>query len=810
MRTIFTFTFLLLFQTTNLLSQCWDQVSIGRNHTVAIHSDGTIWSWGNNQYGQLGDGTSVSRNIPGRVNNEKDWKQISAGEDYSLAIKIDGSLWVWGRNEYGVLGDGTNISRNSPKRIGTDSDWKQVSAAKYQSGAIKIDGTVWVWGNNTYGQLGEGQGINHSLPNKLMNFSQCKQISAGYLFYTFLKDDGSLWSQGVNSYGQLGDGTYIDSTKPVRVGSSNAWSFISCGGFHNLALQQDSTLWAWGRGEDGRLGLGSLLNQPEPKKLGTSKDWKQVAAGYDHSMAIKYAGTLWGWGSNYSGQLGLGSNVRKDIPTRVIAGSEWDYVDAGELRVSVGLKKDGTCWLWGDNSAGQLGDGTNIDKNFPARIMCTEVNSDTTIWFKQNLSLPIESRGMDAKIVNENVVWFYAEGGTFLPSWEKSFLNYSFARTVNGGQQWQTGIFPFNGKLGELSNMAAVDDSTAWVAYIESLDAEFGSISSKIYKTTNGGQNWELANISLGSNWVNNIHFFNKNDGFIIADATSTDFNIYTTSNEGATWTKVNDAMIPDLISGDEYGVNTYTTRGDKIWFPTWAGRIFYSPDKGKTWEVINGPADMIGLILQIAVDDIGNIYIDDIDLENDKHRFFRRNASDGNWINLTPSNDKGFIFFSCVPETNTIIMVDSKDKNTRISSNFGQSWMVIDSINADSKYFVKFLNSKTGFCSNVNVGIETNSILKYVGSPLSGLLSLHDLNIDLIVYPNPSVELITIKFDIVKKDHFWIMIHDVTGNLMFKKSINEVGLYTEEVDVKSLIAGTYFLTISNQEGLKSRSFLKL
>lgn len=509
--------------------------------------------------------------------------------------------------------------------------------------------------------------------------------------------------------------------------------------------------------------------------------------------------------------MGIGSNISKNIPTKVGTENNWDIIEAGELRVSLALKRNGSIWAWGANSWGQLGDGTKIDKSVPVHVLCPDPNPNASIWEYQSVNLPLLSRGWESKIVNENVVWFHGEGGSIVPDgFQKNFTSYTFARTINGGQQWTSGIFPFNGKEGDLTHMAAINDTTAWVTYVESTESGFSNYDSKVYKTTDGGKTWILANINIGANWVNCIHFFNKNDGVIIADATTTDFNIYTTSDGGTSWIRINNSAIPDIIQGDEYGVNFLTAIGDKIWFPTWAGRIFYSPDKGKTWQAIDGPEGAIGLIMQISADDSGNIYVDESDTDNLKHRFLRRNVSDGSWTNLTSSSDDGFIFFDCIPGTQNIIMCNTIDNKTRISRDNGQSWIVIDTINTNKKYFVNFINSKTGFCSNRENGFGTNSILKYIGSPISGLLSQQILNLDLKLYPNPSVDLVTLKFDIPTKDHFWILVHDVAGNLLYKKSIHQEGLYSENIDISTFISGKYFFTVSNQDGLKSIPFVKM
>jgi hypothetical protein len=136
----------------------------GFYHTIALKKDGSLWAWGYNGFGALGDGTNTNRNVPVRVGTANDWAAISAGERYTIALKNDGNLWVWGDNGYGQLGDGTNITRNAPVLVGTANDWSAISAGRYHVIALKKDGNLWAWGWNADGQLGDGTNTERNAP----------------------------------------------------------------------------------------------------------------------------------------------------------------------------------------------------------------------------------------------------------------------------------------------------------------------------------------------------------------------------------------------------------------------------------------------------------------------------------------------------------------------------------------------------------------------------------------------------------------------------------------------------------------------
>jgi len=340
-------------------------VSAGSHHTLALKKDGTLWAWGFNYYGQLGIGTNEwedFRSAPVQVGAERDWAAVSAGGGHTLALKKDGSLWAWGLNDDGQLGDNTTTRHNAPVRVGTDTDWAAISAGGYHSLALKSDGSLWAWGLNSVGQLGIGtSGVKNFLktPVRVGTEKNWLDISAGDSHSLALKNEsgiaGSLWAWGDNFYGQLGDGTNKNSNVPLKVGTATNWASVSAGGWHSLALKSNGSLWSWGWNFYGQLGDGTNTNRNAPVAI-TGSNWETVSAGDRHSLALKSDGSLWAWGGNDVGQLGDGTTTNRQTPVSV--GSGWEAASAGGYH-TLALKPNGSLWIWGDNKYGQLGNGTN-------------------------------------------------------------------------------------------------------------------------------------------------------------------------------------------------------------------------------------------------------------------------------------------------------------------------------------------------------------------------------------------------------------------------------------------------------------------
>ena len=196
------------------------------------------------------------------------WEKISAGGDHSIGLKTDGSLWVWGQNYYGEIGDSSNVNSAIPVQIGYETNWNKISGGTYHSVAIKDDGTLWAWGYNSNGQLGIGSITDSNIPVQIGNSSMWSQITCGGDHSLGLKTDGTLWAWGSNSMGQIGDATNTDKNIPTQIGNATDWNFVSASDWHHsMALKTDGTLWTWGYNSNGQLGNNASSNENSPIDL---------------------------------------------------------------------------------------------------------------------------------------------------------------------------------------------------------------------------------------------------------------------------------------------------------------------------------------------------------------------------------------------------------------------------------------------------------------------------------------------------------------------------------------------------------------
>jgi alpha-tubulin suppressor-like RCC1 family protein len=338
------------------------------------------YSWGFNYFGQLGDGTNTNRFYPVPILQGLNVIQINSASCYyeaigvchSLAI-VNGSVFAWGNNGVGQLGDGTTTQRNSPVMVtGGLTNVTQVSAGTAFSHALLNNGSVYSWGENNFGQLGISSTIfqtsspvmiSRGLPNVIQIVSGCAHSLA-------LLANGSIFSWGANNVGQLGVGTTIPQTNsPVMVtgGLSNVIQIASgCG--HSLALLANGSIFVWGQNQYGQLGIGTVFQTNSPVMVtGGLSNVIQISGGAYHSLALLENGNVYSWGWNRYGQLGDGTNSNRTSPVLISGISDVIQLGGGAYH-SLALLENGRIYSWGGNEYGELGDGASNNSNLPLMV----------------------------------------------------------------------------------------------------------------------------------------------------------------------------------------------------------------------------------------------------------------------------------------------------------------------------------------------------------------------------------------------------------------------------------------------------------
>ena len=412
----------------------WKQVAFSNNHTAAIKTDGTLWTWGYNLYGHLGDNSVTYKSSPVQtVAGGTNWKQVACGSSNTAAIKTDGTLWMWGNNSNGSIGDNSTTHKSSPvQTIAGGTNWKQVSSGSVCTAAIKTDGTLWTWGVNQYGQLGDNSITQKSSPAQtIAGGTNWKQVSCGQFHMAAIKTDGTLWTWGINTRGQLGDNSTTYKSSPVQtIAGGTNWKQVSCGGMNTTAIKTDGTLWTWGYNNFGQLGDNSITQKSSPAQtIAGGTNWKQVSCGQFHMAAIKTDGTLWTWGINTRGQLGDNSVTGRSSPVQTIAGgTNWKQVSCGGMNTTA-IKTDGTLWCCGYNTYGQVGDNTITHRSSPVQTVAGGTNWKTAY----------TGTDVNSAIKTDGTFWVWGRN-QFGQLGDNTIVDKSSPiQTVAGGTNWKQG-----------------------------------------------------------------------------------------------------------------------------------------------------------------------------------------------------------------------------------------------------------------------------------------------------------------------------------------------------------------------------------
>ena len=305
----------------------------GERHNVALDTDGNVWTWGWNYFGQLGNGTTcTSMNAPDCMGTTPTMiagftsiKAIAARGYHTLALKQNGTVWAWGYNDAGRLGDGTNVDRHSPVQvIGLTGHGGvlAISGGGEVSAALMADHTVMAWGNNSQGAVGNGviSDTGQWTPvevSQSTGLTNVKEIATGWEHMVALANDGTVWTWGKNDDGQLGNGTTISSSVPFKVNGLSDVKGVSAGDGSTVVVKSDGTVWAWGLL---RHGAGTPYSYgPTPVQVAGIDHVTLVRARDWHVLALKSDGTVWAWGSNQRGECGNGTvGGNTDTPVQVL------------------------------------------------------------------------------------------------------------------------------------------------------------------------------------------------------------------------------------------------------------------------------------------------------------------------------------------------------------------------------------------------------------------------------------------------------------------------------------------------------------
>ncbi len=415
--------FLFAFSYVTVNAQCsetgWKTFSQGETFSVGLKEDGTIWMWGQNINGILGNGSGTTTIVqhPTQIGTANDWDEISVGRWFVLAKKTNNDLYGWGDNAYGNLATGNLTDQYSPVKMAENV--KSFSAGYHHSMIVKTDGTMWGVGYNDWGGLGMGTSVGYytSWQQESSLATNWAKTFAGYYNSFGIKTNGTLWSCGTNVEGQTGTGaTGGESDVFVQIGTDTNWDMVSCGVYHVLGRKTTGKLFGWGFSANGRLGIvgagAQYFRTPQP--IVADKEFGWIATSWDGSAITDFQGKLYVFGVNHGGTTGTGADTNNLAPQLINDTTDWIRVAnrIGGFHFGA-LKADKSLRAWGTDNYYQLGngDGTATNSSVPTKVTCTDglgvndvaKNNTVTLYpnpAKDVINLSSKEKISDVKIYN--------------------------------------------------------------------------------------------------------------------------------------------------------------------------------------------------------------------------------------------------------------------------------------------------------------------------------------------------------------------------------------------------------------------------
>lgn len=345
-------------------------VAAGYEHSMVVKGDGSVWTWGSNERGQLGTVTTDLAMTPRQVENIADAVAVAAGKYHSAALLADGTVLTWGRNINGQLGNGTEEDSAVPVQVADLTDVIAIAAGDFHTMALTANGAVWSWGKNNYGQLGNADTMSSSVPVRAHGLTDVVALAAGSEHSMAATSDGTALVWGRNTSGQLGinDTDFSAHSTPQVVDGIAGASDVAAGWGYSAVVTSAGEVFVWGDGDEGQIGNGSTISRFVPNQTENLPAVISIESGTSTLAATTSEGYLWTWGRNGEGQLGINSTVlHSALP--ILVSDEWTVreVSCGQGHC-LAIDTLGTAWAWGLNLSGQLGDATSQTHTVPVQV----------------------------------------------------------------------------------------------------------------------------------------------------------------------------------------------------------------------------------------------------------------------------------------------------------------------------------------------------------------------------------------------------------------------------------------------------------
>ncbi|MBP6398882.1 MAG: T9SS type A sorting domain-containing protein [Saprospiraceae bacterium] len=438
------------------------------------------------------------------------------------------------------------------------------------------------------------------------------------------------------------------------------------------------------------------------------------------------------------------------------------------------------------------------------------------IWNSKNIDFAMPSQGWRIRAVSENTAWTF--GFTIeddpIEGWIYTDSEYTCQKTLNGGNTWEEKPFKLSEEdEGYICDIEAINGQVAYLTYFNFNDGPI------LYKTIDGGENW-TENKAVVDYFLNWVQFYDANNGIAFGDPDVDGyFEIAFTMDGGVSWTQLDNDRSIKASENDEYGVaGDYAASGNYIYTRSDYDRIFYSSNKGQSWQVVEPPAEAAGGLWGLACNDRADLFAAYNIESSNEFIIFKRDVTTGEWIDVTPANSSGYLTgMASIPGTGTLLINKHEDFNndqsfiTLAGLNDGTSWLEVSVNQGYRTGFMEFYNAEVGYACEIPAAFENPSdqVFVYNGSPITGLYHQKPLSGRLTLFPNPTSDYVDLHLDSDDVCDYYILIYDVNGRLVDKKNVNQANGLHEQLQLCHLTNGSYTITVSNANGFLTEKIIK-